>query len=526
MTKQDVTLPSWVLDALQQSKTFFEGLHQPTYLVGGSVRNLLLHEPCVDWDVVTAGDTRLIARQLADTLGGFYAPLHERANRIVVKHTQGDLIIDVSPLQGATLEEDLLARDFTLNALAAPFGAVIDILTADADADAQSSQLQLSDIVIDPLSGSTDLAAQILRATSATIFQRDPLRMLRAARFVIAYHFTLAPATEQLIKHSAPLLLTVAPERIREELYAILQFEDATAHLRLLDQLQLFSVLFPELDPARGMLQPSLHHWDVFDHSLETVSMLEKLAATLQQAPTEIQASPLEIGGQGDILAIKQLLTEAEQQGFFSFALLTSPQMKLATLLHDGGKASTHAVDAEGHITFYHHPQAGVPVAQQIARRLSLSMHDNRLLQQVAANHMRPGQLSQAPITPRAVRRFFVDMGPRGLYVALISLADHLSMRGPDPLTVHWERHRATVRLLLTRYIRERESIIPPRLVQAEELMRRLQLEPGPLVGQLLEAISEAQAEGALHSKYEVIWFAEEKLQQLRPVREKQEHLY
>jgi poly(A) polymerase len=522
MTKQDVTLPSWVLHALQQSNRFFEELHQPTYLVGGSVRNLLLHKPCADWDIATMGDTRSIARQLADTLGGFYAPLHERANRVVIKHPQGDLIIDVSPLQGVTIEEDLLERDFTLNALATPFGAAIHALTQDE----QSAQIQLSDVLIDPFSGIRDLETQTLRATSATIFQRDPLRMLRAARFIITYHFVLAPETEQLIKHSAPLLLKVAPERIREELYAILQFGNATAHLRLLDQLQLFNELFPELNPARGMLQPSLHHWDVFDHSLETASMLERLAATLQQTPGEIEQSPLEVGGQGDILAIKQLLTEAEQQGFFSFALLTSPQMKLAALLHDCGKPSTHAIDEEGNITFYHHPQAGVPVAQQIAKRLSLSTHDNRLIQQVAANHMRPGQLSQAPITPRAVRRFFMDMGPNGLYVALISLADHLAMRGPDPLTVHWEQHRATVRLLLTRYIREREKIIPPRLVQADELMRRLQLEPGPLVGQLLEAISEAQAEGELRSRYEVIWFAEEKLQQLRSAREKQEHLY
>lgn len=515
--KQDVTLPSWVLSALQQSNSFFEELHQQAYLVGGSVRNLLLHKPCADWDIAITGDTRSIARQLADALGGFYAPLHERANRVVVRHAQEDLIIDVSPLQGEHIEADLHERDFTLNAIAAPFGAVIHALM-DAELPVQT---RLSEVLIDPLCGVRDLETQTLRATSTTIFQSDPLRMLRAVRFVLSYNLTLAPETAQLIKQSAPLLLEVAPERIREELYAILQFADATAHLRLLDQLHLFSELFPELNPARDMQQPSLHHWDVFDHSLETVSILEKLAATFQQTPEEIQQSPLEIGGQGDILAIKQLLTEAEQQHFFSFATLTSPQMKLAALLHDCGKPSTHAVDEEGNITFYHHPQAGVPVAQQIARRLSLGTHDNRLIQQVTANHMRPGQLSQFQLTPRAIRRFFVDMGPNGLYVALISLADHLSMRGPEPLTVHWERHRATVRLLLTRYIRERESIVPPRLIQSEELMRRLQLEPGPLVGQLLEAIAEAQAEEKLHSKYEVIWFAEEKLQQLRSAREK-----
>jgi poly(A) polymerase len=86
-------------------------------------------------------------------------------------------------------------------------------------------------------------------------------------------------------------------------------------------------------------------------------------------------------------------------------------------------------------------------------------------------------------------------------------------MRGPEPLTVSWERHLATVRLLLNAYIHERESILPPRLIQPEELIRRLNLTPGPIIGQLLEAIAEAQSEGKLHSKEEALWLAEEILQ-------------
>ena len=78
-----------------------------------------------------------------------------------------------------------------------------------------------------------------------------------------------------------------------------------------------------------------------------------------------------------------------------------------------------------------------------------------------------------------------------------------------------WERHVAAVCLLLTRYIRNRESILPPRLVSAEELMRHFKLEPGPKVGLLLEHIAEAQAGGIIHSKEEAFWLAEEKLSSL-----------
>jgi hypothetical protein len=139
-----------------------------------------------------------------------------------------------------------------------------------------------------------------------------------------------------------------------------------------------------------------------------------------------------------------------------------------------------------------------------------MSTQDRRLVQQVVAHHMRPGQLSNDHVTDRAIRRYFVDLGPIGIHVGIISLADHLAMRGPDELTDHWSRHLATIRLLFSRYVRERNRILPPRLIQGEELMHRFDLQPGPLVGRLLESIAQAQAEGQIHSKAEAFWLAEE----------------
>jgi hypothetical protein len=149
-------------------------------------------------------------------------------------------------------------------------------------------------------------------------------------------------------------------------------------------------------------------------------------------------------------------------------------------------------------------------------KRLSASTQDRRLVEQIVAHHMRPGQLSQDSVTQRAIRRYFVDLGPMGIPNALVSLADHLAMRGPQPLLGSWQRHLATARLLLTRYIRERRSILPPRIIQAEELMHHFQLPPGPLIGQLLEAIAEAQAEGRVQSRADALWLAEEVLSRSR----------
>jgi tRNA nucleotidyltransferase/poly(A) polymerase len=329
---------------------------------------------------------------------------------------------------------------------------------------------------------------------------------------MMLYSLSLDKQVERMLRRDAGLLLKAAPERIHDELYAILRPGGATEWLRLLDKYGLFTTLMPEFIPTRGMPQPSLHHWDVLQHSLEAVAALERLARELQQEPEQARHSELDIWGDGDVLELRTLLYEAEQQGIFEFARLTTSAMKLAALLHDVGKSVTYVNEGNGNIHFYHHPQAGVPLAQQIMQRLSASTQDKRLVQQVVANHMRPGQLSGDKVTPRAIRRYFTELGPTGIYVALISLSDHLAMRGPEPLTEHWARHLATVRLLCNSYIRERDSIIPPRLLQGEELIRHLHIEPGPIVGQLLEQIAEAQAEGKIHSKTEALWFAEEAL--------------
>lgn len=497
------------LHIVTQVADFFAEQQAQVYLVGGSLRNLLLGEPCVDWDLTTDGEAHGLARRLADRLGGFYAHLHEKASRVVIRSPQqADLVFDIAPLRGTTLEEDLRARDFTMNALAAPLAAVVASLSAARS----TSDLSL----IDPLDGSADLRRRWLRAVDTEVFRRDPLRLLRALRLARRYHLAITPGTEALIRRDAALLPQVAAERIHQELYALLSEPDALASLHLLDTSGLLPVLFPELQSARGMHQPAPHHWDVLEHSLQAVASLEELATALEAAsgaPFAAKLTPTEAAAD-DLNEVRTLLREGEQQQVFRFAMLNSPEMKLAALLHDVGKPLTYVTDEQGGIHFYGHPQAGAPVASEIMRRLSASVQDRRLAQLVTAHHMRPGQLGQdGVVTPRAIRRYFVDLGPTGVLVALFSLADHLATLGPQPCGQSWTRHLSVVRLLLTTYIRERTKILPPRLVRADELMSRLKLPPGPLIGQLLEVIAEAQADGAIHSREEAIMLVKEYLQ-------------
>ncbi|HZS78020.1 MAG TPA: HD domain-containing protein [Ktedonobacteraceae bacterium] len=500
------------LAALKATAEFFAQQSQQIYLVGGSLRNLLLRENCDDWDVVSTGEAHKLAKQLANKLSGHYVYMHEKASRVVLKREGHEFRMDVSPLRGQNIEEDLLQRDFTVNALAAPLANVVHYLEhLEENAQTQGKEgLAPIEGLIDPSNGLPDIAARRLCVVNDLVFQHEPLRMMRAVRLSTSYNLQLDDETKRLIQRDAALLPTVAAERIHDELYALLDKDGATARLRKLDEVGLLTVIMPEFLPAKGMPQPSPHYWDVFEHSLETVGALETIAHLFNPTPVDTEKQFDTLISE-DVPEIQNILQEAEQQGIFAFEALTAPRMKLAALLHDIGKPATFSVDENGGIHFYNHPQAGVPLVQQITRRLNTSTQDRRLAQQVAAHHMRPGQLGQLDlVTERAIRRYFVDLGPTGIYVALISLADHLATLGPQPLSDAWKGHLAVVRLLLTRYVRERERILPPGLVSPEELMRRLSLEPGPRVGQLLEYLAEAQADGKIHSKEEAIWLAEE----------------
>ncbi|HEY7416907.1 MAG TPA: HD domain-containing protein, partial [Ktedonobacteraceae bacterium] len=425
-------------DLLQHAAHYFANQQQQAYLVGGSVRDLLLQEACTDWDIAATGDVPALARRLANSLHGHFAHMHDKASRVIVKVAEHDSIIDIAPLYHGDIEEDLRGRDFTINAIALP----LDNAASYASGEGLPAP-------IDPLEGVSDLAQRRLRAVNDGIFQRDPLRMLRAFRFMMRYQLSLEEHTTQMLTRDASLLLQAAPERIHDELYTILQPHGATDRLRQLDQYGLFTTLMPEFIPARGMPQPSLHYWDVLDHSLQTVAALEQLSDELHKSTEDLRRSPFDLTGEGSMVRLQTLLHEAEQQQIFQWDSLTKPVMKLAALLHDIGKPTTYTIDAEGRIRFYNHPQVGVPLAQDIMQRIGASTRDCRLVQQIVAHHMRPGQLSSDEVTIRAIRRFFVDLGPTGIYVALVSLCDHLAMRGPLPFNERWTRHLSAVLLLL-----------------------------------------------------------------------------
>lgn len=198
------------------------------HLVGGGLRDLLLGRPATDLDFALGGAVRELPELFARRTGGTFFWLdEERGHARVVKRTPAaTLTFDFAPLRGATIEEDLTQRDFTINALA----------------------LSLADRargVIDPLRGVADLRQCVIRACSSHAFSDDPLRLLRALRFAALLGFSIEDATWQALCRDARLLRRVTAERVRDELFRILAAPGIAVSLKRLRQAGLLAEILP-----------------------------------------------------------------------------------------------------------------------------------------------------------------------------------------------------------------------------------------------------------------------------------------
>ena len=165
------------------------------------------------------GDPELVARALADELKGSYAALSQEkgVKRVFLpKKPYGRLIIDLAPLHGERIADDLAQRDFTVNALALPIEAATMLATLHPQIEQPPEHL------IDPFDGWRDLHARNLRVVQEQVFQKDPLRLLRAIRLSASRQLSIEPSTASILSRDAPLLRQVAPERIRDELLQML----------------------------------------------------------------------------------------------------------------------------------------------------------------------------------------------------------------------------------------------------------------------------------------------------------------
>lgn len=487
-----------VLEAFQPLVDALLVEREAVHLVGGVVRDALLARsaPITDLDVALEPPVLPLARRIADRLGWAYFPLDAERDvaRLVHRGPDGrELICDLAALRGS-LAEDLLARDFTINALA-----------ATVERDGRWS-------LVDVCDGVADLAARRLRRVTETSLVEDPVRLLRAVRLAGQLDFTLEEATAQQIRALAPTVTHTSTERVRDELWKVLATPTPQRCVEQAHALGLLAEVLPEAADLDGVEQGPPHHLDVYRHTLLAVEHAAALRAWLKNAAVHLPA------GVEAPLAPWQTELRAHFAQELAHGHTRADWLVWHALLHDWGKPYTRSEEGVGdkrRIRFLGHEALSATLAARRLEALRFARREVDVAARVAAAHMRPHQLSASfgpdPVSRRAAYRFFraAAVGSpedaTGLDVLLLALADGLAIGATR--TPLWSRLANCVGGLLEFYFRQRLAGGPP-LVDGHTLMAQLDLEPGPQVGRLLAAIAEAQAAGEITDQEEALALA------------------
>jgi tRNA nucleotidyltransferase/poly(A) polymerase len=472
----------------------------PAYLVGGAVRDLLCSRPTHDLDFTLPANAIRTGRQLASALDTAFYPLdpeRDTGRLIINDQMLGRLVIDVTAFRGADLESDLRDRDFTINAIAL--------------------DLRQPGKLVDPLGGVRDLQSRVLRPCSPEALENDPIRIVRAIRLSIEFGLRIPSETTRLMRQAISGLARISSERLRDEVFRILEGPAPASAIRMLDMLGAVTYIFPELLALKGVAQSPPHTLDVWEHTLATVQELSKLLKVLH-----LQYNP-ETAANWALGLVSLRLGRFRQQINDHLSLQLNPERSLSSLIylaalyHDISKPQTVQTDASGSIHFYNHDRLGEKIIRKRSRALRLSNPEIERLANIVRYHMRPLFLARSEklSSRRAIYRFFRAAGVSGVDVCLLSLADALATYGPLLPQATWIHLVEVIRTLLEAWWEQPEEIIsPPVLLNGNELMQQFDLKPGPQVGRLLEMVREAQAAGELHDRSQAFAFLRAKLDQ------------
>jgi poly(A) polymerase len=458
------------------------------WIVGGALRDELLGRPVRDVDIAVGGDPARAARAHAERVRGPVFQLSEAFGAWrVIDHRSGR-VWDFAPLQGATIEEDLAKRDFTVNAMARPVtGATLGAAARTAEAPPAADDL------IDPLGGRADLDSRTLRVLGPQAYERDPLRALRLPRFVAELDgFAPDPETERLTSAAAPRIGEAAGERVFAELRRLVIADAALAGLRLADRLGVLGAVLPELAELHDVEQSDYHHLDVYDHTLEVLAQQIAVESRLQ-----------ELFGPRNAERLQRVLSEP-----LSDELTRGQALRFGALVHDIGKPATRDVLDSGRVTFMGHDALGERMVRDLCRRLRTSERFSHFLEGLTRHHLVLGFLvHERPLDRARVYRYLRRTSPVEVEVTLLSCADRLATQGrrADEAT---GAHLQLAAELMEAALDWREQGPPKVPVRGDELATELGIEPGPKLGRLLRELEEAAYVGDAVTREQAIALA------------------
>jgi len=418
-------------------------------LVGGPVRDAILGRLGNDLDFTTDAhpkECEKILKKWADSVWDIGAAFGTVAGK------KAEITVEITTYRsesysadsrkpnvefGKTIEGDLARRDFTINAMA------LELTTTEP-------------LFIDPYNGVGDLQNQIIKTPGEAkdSFTDDPLRMMRAARFMSQLNFTPEISLVAAIKSMASRLEIISAERIRDEFIKLIMGDNPRAGLSLLVESGLADYFLPELPKLKLEIDEHHHHKDVYEHSLTVLEQAIALEARL--------------GG----------------------ANLT---LRLAALLHDIGKPKTKALLPDGGVSFHHHEVVGARMCKERMKKLRFDNHIINDVSQLVSLHLRFHGYGNGEWTDSAVRRYVRDAGELLTHLHLLTRADCTTRnkKKAEGLAKTYDQLEDRIAQLMEQ--EELDKIRPD--LSGDEIMKILDIKPSPAVGKAYEFLLELRLE-------------------------------
>ncbi|HEY5691561.1 MAG TPA: HD domain-containing protein [Cyclobacteriaceae bacterium] len=428
-----------------------DDLGMDTYAVGGFVRDVLLNRPGKDIDFVCVGSGIKLAEKVAESLGGLRVTQFKNFGTARIDWKDFELefvgarkesyrVDSRKPIvEDGTIEDDQNRRDFTINAMAIGL-----------------NEKNWGELV-DPFDGVNDLKKKILRTPldPAITFSDDPLRMLRAIRFAAQLNFDIEATTFETISTYASRLKIVSGERVIDELNKIMLTETPSYGFKLLFHSGLLKEFFPEMVALQGVENiDNKGHKDNFYHTLQVLDNVAQVSDDLW--------------------------------------------LRWAAILHDIAKPVTKRFDKQQGWTFHGHEEKGARMVPGIFRRLKLPMDERmHFVQKLVRLHLRPIALAKE-VTDSAIRRLLFEAGKDTDALMRLCRADITSKNGAKVA-----KYLKNFDLVESRMgqVEEKDKIRcfqPP--ISGDEIIKALNVAPGPIVGEIKEQIKDAILDGDIEN--------------------------
>lgn len=432
----EVQLPKFVLEILKKfKKAGFE-----IYVVGGAVRDLLMKKNADDWDFTTNATPEEILKIFPD---GFYGNVF---GTVGIAHESSPHPLEITTFRHESGYSDQRRPDKVT------WGKTLEEDLKRRDFTINAMALKRKDDkkneyeLIDPYDGQKDLDKKLIRAVgeASERFSEDALRMMRAVRIAAELNFSIEKKTLEAIKTNAKLINKIAKERVKDELIKILASPNPYEGMTIFKEVGLLQEILPELEKTFGVEQksPGRHHvHDVGTHSY---------------------------------LSLKHCKS-------------TDPIVRFATLIHDIGKPQTYKKMENGTITFYNHEVVSTKIAKRIAERLRFSKKESKKLITLVQYHQFTVDERQ---TDKAIRRFIRKVGKE-------YIKDMLDLRVGDRLgggarETSWRLEEFKKRLI---EVQKQPFTIHDLKISGDDVMKELNIKPGPKVGEILKQLFEEVVE-------------------------------